>query len=86
MPELTQEELDVRAREAVHSLKAQRSIFGDHWAAYLPTRESYISPSGFEKIPFKCVECGAGKLTISAARRHFSVATSCVVPWISGTA
>ena len=24
-------------------------------------------------------------MTSSAARRHFSMATSCVVPWISGT-
>jgi hypothetical protein len=45
VPELTQEKLDVRAREAVHCRKAQRSIFGDHWAADLPVHTHDNCPS-----------------------------------------
>ena len=40
MPELAQEELDVRAWEAVHGRKAQRGVFGDHWATDLPVRNA----------------------------------------------
>jgi hypothetical protein len=51
VPELAQEELDVRAREAVHGRKAQRGIFGDHWAADLPRgiARYRVSVRGFEK-------------------------------------
>lgn len=45
VPEFTQEKLNVRAREAVHGRKAQRGIFGDHWAANLSVRTHDNRPS-----------------------------------------
>jgi hypothetical protein len=78
--EIAQEKFDVRTRKAVHRRETQRRILCDDRAPDLHEYEMVLIAR------YKVRGGGEGKRrTSSAARLHFSLAISCVVPCISGT-